>query len=69
MDTWVRFLGWEDPLEESMVTHPSILAWRTPWTEDPGGPQKVGHDWETNAFTTHEGGISYAYFHQYIVRV
>jgi len=33
--TWVRSLGWEDPLEEGMATHPSILAWRIPWTENP----------------------------------
>ena len=33
----VRFLGGEDPLEESMATHSSILAWKTPWTEEPGG--------------------------------
>ena len=32
-------LGWEDPLEEEMATHSSILAWRIPWTEEPGGPQ------------------------------
>ena len=35
----VRFLGWEDPLEEEMATHSSILAWRIPWTEEPGGLQ------------------------------
>ena len=35
-ETWVRFLGREDPLEEEMVTHFSILAWRIPWTEEPG---------------------------------
>ena len=35
--TRVRSLGWEDPLEEVMATHSSILAWRTPWTEEPGG--------------------------------
>ena len=35
-ETWVQSLGWEDPLEEEMVTHPSILAWRIPWTEEPG---------------------------------
>ena len=34
--TWVQSLGWEDPLEEGMATHSSILAWRIPWTEDPG---------------------------------
>ena len=38
----VRFLGWEDPLEEGMVTHSSILAWRIPWTEEPGGLQSMG---------------------------
>ena len=38
----VRSLGWEDPLEEGMVTHSSILAWRIPWTEEPGGLQSVG---------------------------
>ena len=42
-------LGWEDPLEEGMATHSSILAWRIPWTEEPGGLQftglqRVGHD-------------------------
>ena len=36
-ETWVRSLGWEDPLEEGMVTHSSILAWRIPWTEEPCG--------------------------------
>ena len=40
--TWVQSLGWEDPLENEMVIHSSILAWRIPWTEDPGGLQSVG---------------------------
>ena len=45
----VQFLGWEDPLEKEMATHSSILAWRIPWKEEPGGlqsmgPQRVGHD-------------------------
>ena len=35
-ETWVRSLGWEDPLEKEMATHSSILAWRIPWTEEPG---------------------------------
>ena len=48
-ETWVRSLGQEDPLEKEMATHSSILAWRIPWTEEPGGPrstgsQRVGHD-------------------------
>ena len=37
----VRFLGWEDPLEKEMATHSSILAWGTPWTEEPGGLQPM----------------------------
>ena len=37
-ETWVRSLGWEDPLEKRMVTASGILAWRIPWTEEPGGP-------------------------------
>ena len=36
-ETWVRFLGWEDPLEKEMATHYSILAWGIPWMEEPGG--------------------------------
>ena len=39
---WKRSLGWEDPLEEGMATHSSILAWRIPWTEEPGGLQSMG---------------------------
>ena len=38
----VRSLGQEDPLEEEMTTHSSILAWKIPWTEDSGGPQSMG---------------------------
>ena len=41
-ETWVPFLGQEDPLEKGMVTHCSVLAWRTPWTEEPGGLQSMG---------------------------
>ena len=48
-ENWVQSLGWEDPLEEGMATHSSILAWRIPWTEEPGRLQsaelqKVRHD-------------------------
>jgi len=55
-EIWVWFLGWEDPLEEGMATHSSILAWRIPRTEEPGGLQSMGsqrvrHDWVTNTFT------------------
>ena len=38
-ETWVQSLGWEDPLEEGLATHSSILSWRIPWTEEPGGLQ------------------------------
>ena len=41
-ETWIGSLGWEDPLEEGVATHSSILAWRIPWTEEPGGLQSVG---------------------------
>ena len=41
-ETWVQSLGWEDPLEERKATHSSILAWRIPWTEEPGGLQSIG---------------------------
>ena len=41
-ETWVQCLGWEDPLEEEMATHSSILAWKIPWTEEPGGLQAMG---------------------------
>ena len=52
-ETWVRPLGWEDPLGKEMATHSSILAWRIPWTEEPGrlrsmGLQRVGHYWATS---------------------
>ena len=42
LKAWVRSLGGEDPLEEGMATHSSILAWRIPWTEEPGGLQSMG---------------------------
>ena len=41
-DTWVQFLGREDPLEKEMATHSSILAWKIPWIENPGGLQSMG---------------------------
>ena len=52
-ETWVWSLGWEDSLEKEMATHSSILAWRIPWTEEPGGLQsmglqRVGHNWVTS---------------------
>ena len=49
LEMWIRSLGQEDPLEEGMATHSSILAWEIPWTEEPGelhstGSLRVGHD-------------------------
>ena len=41
-ETWVQSLGREDPLEEGMATHSSVLAWRISWTEEPGGLQSMG---------------------------
>ena len=41
-ETWVQFLGQEDPLEKEMATHFSVLAWRIPWTEEPGRLQSMG---------------------------
>ena len=48
-ETWVRSLGWEDALEKEMAVHSSTIAWKIPWTEEPGrlqfmGSQRVGHD-------------------------
>ena len=56
-ETQVWPLSWEDPLEEGIATYSSILTWRIPWTEEPGGLrsmgwQRVRHDWATNSFTT-----------------
>ena len=53
-ETCVQSLCWEDPLEEGVATHSSIIAWRIPWTEEPGGlqfmgSQRVGHDWNNLA--------------------
>ena len=54
-ETRVQSLGWEDPLEKEVAPHSSILAWRIPWTEEPGGlqsveSQRVGQDRVTNTF-------------------
>ena len=54
-ETWIQFLGREDPLEKGMATHSIILAWRIPWIEEPGRLQsifqRVRHNWVTNTFT------------------
>ena len=51
-ETWVWYLGWEEPLEKETATHSRTLAWKIPWTENPGtltsmGSQRVGHNWAT----------------------
>ena len=55
-ETWLWSLSWEDPLEKGMATHSSILTWRIPWSEEPGGLQsvgfeRVGHNWVPNTHT------------------
>ena len=55
--TRIQSLGWEDPLEEEMVTHTSILVWKIPWAEDPGGLQSLGlwrvrHDWTCTHYSS-----------------
>ena len=66
-ETRVWSLGWEVPLEKKMATHSSILAWKIPWTEEPGrlqsmGSQRVGHDWATSVhFTSSVIRVSSAY--------
>ena len=41
-ETWIQFLGWEDPLEKEIATHSSILAWEIPWIDESGGLQSMG---------------------------
>ena len=67
-ETWVQSLGWEDSLEEGMATHCSILAWRIPWTEEPGGlqfrgSQRVWHDWSNWAHTWKWRRIKYDFIY------
>ena len=61
-ETRIRPLGWEDPLEKGTATHPSILAWESPWTEEPSGLQSMrlqrpGHDSEVTAHTRKRMGL------------
>ena len=69
-ETWVPSLGQEDPLEEGMATHASILAWRIPRTEEPGGLLSMGlrrvrHDRATNAFTSLQTCIGFTQWQFY----
>ena len=55
-ETWVRFLGWEDPLEKEMAPHSNVLAWRIPGTEEPGGLQPMGsQESDTTEQLNHHG--------------
>ena len=70
-ETWVQSLVWEDPLEKGRATHSSILAWRIPWPEEPGGlqsmgSQRAGHDSTTN---THIFTVSGSFKSQYTKNV
>ena len=63
-EIWVWSLGWEDPLEKGTATHSSSLAWRIPWTEEPGGLQsmglhRAGHDWATSLSLTHSSSLAW----------
>ena len=60
-EIWVWSLGLKDPLEKEIATHSSIVSWRIPWTEEPGGLRSIGshrviHDWATNIFISHFHG-------------
>ena len=57
-ESWVRFLGREDALEKAVKTHSSILAWRMPWTEEPGGLQSMGSQSRTRLIDTHSNSLS-----------
>ena len=68
-ETQVWSLGWEDPLEREIAIHSSTIAWKIPWTEEPGrlqsmGSQRVGHDWATSLFSCLYGP-SLTYIHDY----
>ena len=52
-ETQIPFLGWEDPLEKEMATRSSILAWRIPWTEEPGGLQSMGSQGRARLSNSH----------------
>ena len=62
-ETWVQSLGWEDPLEEDMATHSSILVWEIPWTAEPGGLQLQGQ--RALSDYTHSADMRRHYFYSY----
>ena len=71
-ETWVWSLGWEDPLEKEMATHSSILAWKVPWMQEPGGlqstgSQRIGHDWSSNLIHSNEiAGLQEMYTFRFV---
>ena len=62
-ETWVRSLGQEEPLEEGMATHSSILAWRIPWTEEPG--RTTVHTGRKESATTEAASHTHTAYEQY----
>ena len=54
---WVQSLGWKDPSEDGMATHSSVLAWRIPWTEEPGGLQSMG--WQSRTWLSDSAHTQY----------
>ena len=61
-ENWVQSLGQEDPLEEEMATHSSILAWKIPWTEEPAGLQSMGSQ------TVRQDWVTHTYIHTHMVK-
>ena len=61
-ENWVRSLGWEDLLEKEMATHSSILAWKIPWTEEPGGLQSMGSQRSTRLSDIYFTLLTHIYF-------
>ena len=70
LETWVWSLGWEGAMEKGTATHSSIMAWRIPWTEEPGelqsmGSQRVRHDWVTFTFQAISTYFTKFFFQQF----
>ena len=67
-ETPVQSLGWEGPLEDGIATHSSGLAWRIPWTDDPGGLQPLGSKRATKHSTAHSFELTKIYLKNYLIR-
>ena len=68
-ETWVQSLGWEDSLENRMATQSSILMWRIPWTEEPGGQQSMGLQSQTQLSDFHFTLNQLFYFWEFIIQM